>query len=106
MGFTQKTLNAFEMTARPAAAEIHATRPNHRAFVAVYPPASEESARKWRVRRFEIPNHLINEYVGEEDLLDSKFLTLKNIEDVEKLLNSWGFDSSSLDAPWKCEYPL
>ncbi|HSU33826.1 MAG TPA: hypothetical protein VLJ11_21545 [Bryobacteraceae bacterium] len=38
MPFTQKTLNAFEMTGRLAACEIAAVNPEHRAFIGVYPP--------------------------------------------------------------------
>jgi hypothetical protein len=106
MPFTMKTLNAFEMTSREAVAEIPAKRESHKAFVAVYPPSREHRITQWRVRRFEIPVKFIDACVGEEELIDSQFVRLDNIEQVEALLSSWGIDSSLLDAPWKCDYPL
>jgi hypothetical protein len=106
MPFTQKTLNAFEMTSRGAAAEIPATRESHRAFVSVYPPSRERRITQWRVRRFEILAKHINACVGEEELVDSQFIRLESLDQVEGLLSSWGIDSSRLDAPWKCDYPL
>jgi hypothetical protein len=104
--FTIKTLNAFEMTSRTAAAEIPAKRESHKAFVAVYPPSQEQQLSQWRIRRFEIPVKFIGACVGEEELIDSQFVRLDDIEEVETLLSSWGIDSGTLDAPWKCDYPL
>ena|SRR5579863_3621007 len=106
MAFTIKTLNAFEMTHRTAACEITATRPEHRAFVGVYPPLPEKNIEKWRVRKFEIPQNLVETNFGENDLVDSQFLRLDTLEQVEEALASWNIDTSMLDAPWKSAYPL
>lgn len=106
MPFNQKTLNAFEMTNREAACEIPATMPGHRAFVSVYPPMPDKDVHQWRVRRFELPLELVDEYPGEEDLKNSLFCKLENLSDVEDLLADWGVNPTQLDAPWKCDYPL
>lgn len=106
MPFNQKTLNAFEMTHREAACEIPATLPNHRSFVAVYPPLLEKGVTHWRVRRFELPIDLVDEYPAEDDLANSVFLSLESLGEVEAVLTGWGVDPAVLDAPWKCDYPL
>ena len=106
MPFQPKTLNAFDMTHREAACEIPATKPNHRAFVAVYPPWPEKDVNQWRVRRFELPVDILDQDFGEEDLMSSLFYRLENLAEVEGLLNQWGVDPGRLDAPWKCDYPL
>ena len=106
MGFTLQTLNAFEMTRRTAACEIAATRLDHRAFVAVYPPLPDKDVHKWRIRKFEIPRHILEEYFGEGDLVDSQLLRVDTLEEVEEVLSAWNIDPAMLDAPWKCAYPL
>ncbi len=106
MPFNVKTKNAFEMTARPAAAELTSHQVGRKAFIAVYPPSPVGSGGPWRVRRFEIPESLTDKYPAEEDLIGSTLIALNNLEDVEQLLTSWEVDSSTLDAPWKCDYPL
>ena len=106
MPFSTKTKNAFEMTARPAATELPAQQVRHKSFIAIYPPSPTGTYGPWRVRRFEISEDLLDEYPSEEDLIDSKLITLNSLEDVEQLLTSWGIDSSTFDAPWKCNYPL
>jgi hypothetical protein len=106
MAFTQKTLNGFEMTRRSAACEIPAKHPGNRAFVGAYPPLPDKNIQKWRVKRFELPEHLLEKYFGEEDLVDSEFLRLDTIEQVEEVLASWNIDTSVIDAPWHSAYPL
>jgi hypothetical protein len=106
MTFSLKTLNAFDMTKRTAACEITAIRPGHRAFVGVYPPLPEKNIHKWRVRKFEIPEGLIEKNFGENDLVDSQFLRLNTLEEVEEALSAWNIDAAKLDAPWNCDYPL
>jgi hypothetical protein len=106
MAFGIKTRNAFEMKHRDAACEIRATRPDHRAFVGVYPPLPEHNIEKWRVRKFEIPSCLVEASFGEDALVDSVSLRLGTLEEVEEALASWDIDSSLLDAPWKSDYPL
>lgn len=56
--------------------------------------------------KFEIPDALVDEIFGENDLGDSQFLTLESLEQVEGALATWNVDSSQLDAPWKSDYPL
>src|SRR5437773_2529117 len=106
MAFTPQTLNAFEMNSRLEAVETPAKREFHKAFVGVYPPSREHRLQQWRVRRFEVPTKFLDVCVGEEELVDSQLVKLDSIDSVEALLNSWGIDSSTLDAPWKCNYPL
>jgi hypothetical protein len=74
--------------------------------VGVCPPLPEKEIQKWRLRKFEIPEALIDKYFGEEDLVDSHFVRLDTLEEVESLMASWHIDCSLLDAPWKCDYPL
>ena len=116
MGFTQKIINGFEQNQREAACEIAASRPGHRTFVGVYPPHRDRprvqspmhSARreKWLVRKFTIPDRLINEHFGEEDLLDCESVFLNTLAEVEDLLIQWGIDSAIFEPPWKIDYPL
>jgi len=94
------------MTRRTAACEIAATRPGHRAFVGVYPPLPEKDVHKWRVRKFEIPVHLMETYFGEIDLVDSHLLWLDTLEQVEEALAAWNVEIARLDAPWNSDYPL
>jgi hypothetical protein len=94
-----ETLNAFEMTNRVAACEIPAIREGHRAFVGVYPPDPVHHIDKWRVRRFELPRHLLEKTFSEPDLVGSQFLRVDTIEEVEDILCSWGIASSLFDAP-------
>ena len=92
--------------ARPAAAELPAQQTGCRAFIAVYPPSLVDNHGTWRVRRFEIPESLIDDYPAEEDLIGSELIKLNTLADVEQLLTSWEIDCSTLDVPWKCNYPL
>lgn len=104
--FTQEVLNGFQMATRTAACEVPAIRPGCRAFVGVYPPLPEKRVNQWRVRRFEIPRELTEQYFGEEQLIDSQLVQLDTLEQVEELLASWKVDSAALQAPWKSDYPL
>lgn len=106
MAFTQKTINAFEMLQRSAAVEISATRSGHRAFVGVCPPLPDKNIQNWRIRRFEIPDDLMEKNFAEADLINSEFIRLDTLEEVETLLAEWGLDTASFDAPWKVDYPL
>ena len=94
------------MMARPAAPELPARQVGCKAFVAVYPPPLVDSHSTWRIRRFEISESLIDGYPAEENLIDSELMKLNTLADVERLLTSWGIECSTLDAPWKCNYPL
>jgi hypothetical protein len=116
MGFTQKTINRFEMIHRMAAAEIPAAHAGHRAFVGIYPPSPQRNSRvaaplpqrntQWMVLRFEIPNELMDEFFRQEEIMDFQRLFFDNLEEVEKSLNKWGLNPADFDAPWKCDYPL
>jgi hypothetical protein len=94
------------MIAGMAAVEIPATHAGQRAFVGVYPPLPKKGIDQWRVRRFEIPTDLVNEYVGEEQLRDSQFVYLETLQAVEDLLVKWELDGSAFEEPWKIDYPL
>ncbi len=104
--FTQEVLNGFQMATRTAACELPAIRQGYRAFVGVYPPLPEKGVSQWRVRRFEIPEELVDQYFGEEQLVDSHLVQLDTLEQVEELLATWNLDSSELQAPWRSDYPL
>jgi hypothetical protein len=104
MLFTQKTLNAFEMAGRMAACEIPATTPAHRAFIGIYPPSDKK--HHWLIRRFEVPERVVGEFFGEEDIHDNRYLRLTTLEEVEAILLSWSVDPATLDAPWESDYPL
>jgi hypothetical protein len=104
--FTQEVLNGFAMIKRPATREIPAVRQGFRAFVGVYPPSSRVPAHQWLVRRFEIPEGLVEEYFGEEVLLDSQMFDLQTLEEVEEILAKWHIDSAAFEAPWKNDWPL
>src|SRR5215472_562022 len=116
MPFTQKIINAFEMNQREAACEIAPGRPGHRTFIGVYPPRHGQSrvsspmhaARReqWLVKKFTIPERLVNEHFGNEDLIEQEVVLLNTLGEVEELLTRWGVDSAALDAPWKTGYPL
>ena len=88
MAFSQKTLNAFEMTSRIAACEIPCKRSGHRAFVGIYPPHPEKGISKWRIKRFEIPEVLVNESIYDGDMLDLQFVKVDTLEEVENVLRS------------------
>ena len=75
MAFTLQTLNAFEMTHRYATCEIKATRPGHRAFVGVYPPLPEKNIHQWRIKKFEIPEGLVQKSPYDGDLVDVEFIS-------------------------------
>lgn len=104
--FTQEVLNGFQMATRTAACELPANHQGCRAFVGVYPPLPEKGVSQWRVRRFEIPKELVDQYFSEEQLIDSQLIQLETLEQVEELLASWNLDSAVLQAPWKSDYPL
>ena len=104
--FTQEVLNGFQMATRTAACELPASRQGCRAFVGVYPPLPEKGVNHWRVRRFEIPTELVDQYFGEEQLINSQLVQMNTIEQVEELLATWNVDSAALQAPWKSDYPL
>jgi hypothetical protein len=57
------------------------------------------------VRRFEIPEGLVDQHFGEEQLVDSECIELDSLEAVEALLANWGIESAILQAPWLTDYP-
>jgi hypothetical protein len=106
VAFTLQTLNGFEMTQREATCEIKATRPGHRAFVAVYPPLPEKNVYQWRIKKFEIPEELVSKSPYDGDLVDLQFVHAETLEEIEQILVSWKIDSSQFDAAWKSDYPV
>ena len=104
--FTQEVLNGFEMIRREATCEFAAIHSGCRAFAGVYPPLPDKGINQWRVRRFEIPEELVDQFFCEEQLIDSQFVHLDTLEEVERLLVSWGLDSAVFKAPWKNDWPL
>lgn len=115
--FTQEVRNGFEMIGRTAACELPAEHTGCRRFVGIYPPqVGRDTARveppipnnrqRWTVKRFEIPEALVDQYFGEEQLLDSESVHLDSLEAVEALLADWGIESAIFQAPWRTDYPL
>lgn len=104
--FSQVVLNGFQMIARMASVEIPASRAEHRAFIGIYPPSVSKGFRQWRVQRFEIPKEPVNQYFGEDQMVDSQFIHLDTLEEVEQLIARWGIESAGFTAPWKNDWPL
>ena len=115
--FTQEVRNGFEMTGRTAACEMPAKHAGCRRFVCIYPPRLDKDIprvdspnslkmRLWHVRRFEIPEGLVDQYFGEEQLIDAESVELDTLEAVEALLADWGVESDMFRAPWRTDYPL
>lgn len=115
--FTQEVRNGFEMIGRMAACELPAEHAGCRRFVGVHPPRLEKGIprvdgpdtrrdRRWHVKRFEIPEALVDQYFGEEQLIDSESVELDSLEAVEALLAKWGIESGVFEAPWRTDYPL
>ena len=94
------------MIHRVATAEIPANTPGCRAFVGVYPPLPDKRISKWRVRKFEIREDLLDKWFSEEDLTDSHFVTVDTLNEVEELLNQRGFADVRFEPPWKNDWPL
>ena len=109
MPFTQKSINAFEMDQRAAACEIAPGRPGYRTFIGVYPPRHGqprvpsplhiEKREQWLVKKFTIPERLVNEHFGNEDLIDHEVILLNTLGDVEELLARWAVDSAGTPVP-------
>lgn len=117
MMFTQEVRNGFEMIGRMAACELQAEHAGCRRFVGVYPPRLEKEIPRldnptglrsglWHVRRFEIPERLVDQYFGEEELMDSESVELDSLETVEALLANWGIETGVFQAVWRTDYPL
>jgi hypothetical protein len=106
MAFSQKTLNAFEMTRRSAACKIPVRRQGHRAFVGIYPPLPEKRIRQWRIGRFEVPSSLLAGSIYDGDLVDLQDVRPDTLDEVEDTLRSWAVATSLFDAPWKCDWPF
>ena len=104
MPFFIRTLNAFEMTHREASCEIPAKRDRHRAFVHIYPPRNGITA--WRIKRFEVPAHLVSASLYDGDLLDLQFVSVTTLAEVEDVLRHWAISPTLFDAPWKCDSPM
>jgi hypothetical protein len=104
--FTQEVTNGFDMIGRTAACELPAQSAGCRGFVGVYPPSLDKRIPRWRVRRFEIPEALVDQYFGEEELINSELVNLDSLEAVEALLSNWGVDTAAFQAPWRSDYPL
>ena len=116
--FTQEVRNGFEMIGRTAACELPAEHAGCRRFVGIYPPRLEKDIPRvappinannrqlWTVKRFEIPLALVDQYFGEEQLIDSESVHLDSLEAVEALLANWGIESGVFQAPWRTDYPL
>ena len=51
-------------------------------------------------------DELVDQFFCEEQLIDSQFVRLDTLEEVERLLVSWGLDSAVFKAPWKNDWPL
>jgi hypothetical protein len=59
----EKARNQLEMVKTPIAAEIPASFPELRAWIAVYPPRVDRDLGEFVVRRFEVPKQLLENEV-------------------------------------------
>jgi hypothetical protein len=48
----------------------------------------------------------IEEWFGEEDLVDSQRVELQSLEQVEELIKNWGFDTARFQQSLNTDYPL
>jgi hypothetical protein len=55
------------------------------------------------VRRFKIPEELVDGSFGENALVNSASVGVGSIQQIEELLNSRDIEAGLLDAPWKYE---
>ncbi len=81
-------------------------RSSCRGFIGVHPPWPEKRVPNWHVRRFEIAEANMNEWFGEEDLVDSQRIELESLEEVEELIESWGIDTGRFQQSLNTDYPL
>lgn len=81
-------------------------RPGCRAFIAVLPPWPEKKVPNRRVRKFEIAERKIEQSFGEEDLIDSQFIELHSLQEVEELIERWGFETGVFQQSLNTDYPL
>jgi hypothetical protein len=107
MAFTPRIREKFEKHAECATLEIPAKHAGARAFIGIYPPIPGKTRyTQWVVRRFEIPEDLVGQYFGMEQLAESEAVHADTLEQVEELLAAWNIDSATLQEPWKNDYPL
>lgn len=101
-----KARNRLEMLRGVVACEVPATRQGCRAFAAIFPPSGESDDSQWTARKIEIPEGLVDQYFGDSDITESRVIRTASLEEAENTLVSWGVDTSQLDAPWNCDFPL
>ena len=58
------------------------------------------------MKKFTIPERLVNEHFGNENLIEHEVIPLNTLGEVEELLTRWGVDSAAFEAPWETGYPL
>lgn len=121
MPMSIKTRNRLEMLRGTVACEVPARHAGCRAFAAIYSPREIGNRIReirgdsgalpdeidWVVRRLELRAEFM-ESPDDWDHYVVGHLTVrvKSLDDAEAVLASWGVDSSQLDGPWKCDYPL
>lgn len=104
MKMSRKSRNRLEMLRGEVACEQPAKYSGCRAFAAIYPPTGD--GIEWTVLRIEIPEELVDKYFSAAEIVESWKAKVKSLDEAEALLQEWGVDTSRLDSPWKCDYPL
>ncbi len=88
------------------AAEVHASRPDRRAWVSVRPLGGSE----YDVVYFEVERQHIDEVIEswdyDEFLLNRQELRVTGEDDLERTLAQWVDDLETLVQPYFCDYPL
>lgn len=93
-------------------AEVQATIPDCRRWIAIYPAPCHLSIGKtipehsYSVLDFELKEHLVDEYFGENDKLNQARYYLNNLNEVEVLIVKLGLSKVEFTYPWRCDYPL
>lgn len=105
----------------PLAARVEATRPAHRAWVAVYPLSRRADARapivlnavvppdiRLRVRAFEVADDRLSpdRWLSDEDVVRTRDDVVVGREALVEALAAHGLTLASLERPWTVDLPL
>jgi hypothetical protein len=111
----EKVLNRLLYEKGEIAAEIQASIPGCRRWVAIYPAQDTHSLdpfqktmpkHAYSVLDFELKQELIDEYFGEEDKLNQKRYYLNRLNELDRLVSTLKIDLTRFTFPWNCNYPL
>lgn len=93
------------------ALELKSTSEHLRRWIAIYKPDGEPinkniPKRIYSIVEFELNVNKMEEYFGDEDMLNQKRFYANSEEELISILNSLNIDIGKFTYPWKCDYPL